>query len=188
MDASSIHSLFMRQTVPKHFPYHERVLAWFEDPSIPLSADKYRHLNPVLQEEITWKHRFSRLVDSFVGTEYCLQGQWQKKNTLYFIPAEIEQDGRTFRGGFQYAFLPDGTCYHRCWGEKSNDELIDQLMNQTIWNEIDFPPLEEALKPASKPKPEMIDSCPVELNPRSGMVTFREGSAKITLFKIGLEH
>lgn len=176
VDASSIYQI----------RYDQRVAQWFTDPSRALSTDKYRYLGPKVQKKVEWVHAFSRVVDAFIGSEYCLKGAWKDRYVLVFIPAEIEQNGQTTRGGFQYAFLPNGTCYHRAWGEKSNNDLIDQIANQTLWNQVDFPPFEENENKSPPPQEivEEFESYDIDLDPQSGKITFMDGDIRITLFKV----
>lgn len=161
------------------FPYHNRVTLWFSNPSAALATNKYHSLSPAIQEKVIWVHCFSEKVDAFVDSKkFGATGVWKNKHWMVYIPAEVEYKGVKTRGGFQYTFLADGTCYHRAWGEKNTPEI------QAIWDQVDF--LEES-ENKSPPQQETIDefsSHDIHFDPQLGQMILMDGKRQITLFEM----
>ena len=112
--------------------YHKRVQTWFDDSQKALRENGYlaRGKRQCLEHEHPYKiqiHNFSKVVDSKL-CEFGLQtiftdhkGQ-QVKNIS--IPASIIYKDEVLGvekneyGYLTYAFLDDGTCYHRCFSTR----------------------------------------------------------------------
>ncbi len=172
--------------------YDQRVIDWFENPDSALSQDTYAALTPHQKEKSTWCHAFSPFVDKFVGTSYSYKDQWVTKkgqlHTFYAVVGEVTWKGKTYRGVFQYCFDNHGVLYHRCFGPKSNIELLDIFINRQR-PEIEYPSLAESAslgKAKSKPRISS-EGVPYEVDPLK-VVSFEDpaNGLSIRLFKLGL--
>lgn len=160
------------------FSYHSRVNLWFTNPSEALATNKYHSLSPQVQKKVIWVHSFSIKVDAFVDSKiYGATGVWNNKHWMVYIPAEVEYKGVKTRGGFQYTFLPDGTCYHRAWGEKNNPDI------QAIWDQVDFPEESESKLPPPQEAVDEFSSHDIHYDPELGRMILMDGNRRITLFE-----
>lgn len=162
------------------FPCHDRVNLWFTNPSNALASSKYQHLNRKVQKKVIWVHSFSKKVDAFVDCKlYGATGVWKGKHWMVYIPAEVEYQGVKTRGGFQYTFLWDKTCYtcyHRAWGEKTNPDI------QAIWDQVDFPEENENKLPPPQEAVDKFSSHDINFDPQLGRMILMDGKRRITLF------
>jgi len=183
----------MADTLPAFpFSYHERVNLWFTDPDMALAKKNCPNLREERKDKIKWVHNFSKRVDAFVNYEkYGVPCRWEDKRMVY-IPAEVVEyipvkDSTKYKvikskGGFQYTFLKNGTCYHRAWGEKTNPAI------QAIWDQVDFPEESENKSPPPQEEPqEAIGIFAMEginFDPQLGTMGLIDGNRVITIYKI----
>ncbi len=127
--------------------YAERITRWTTDPKAALVHLKHPPSDP---DEAIWKHATS-VVDCFVGTAFSRRAKWGSKHEGYYIQAVVEwqkPDGqkKKYAGFFRYGFDENNVLYHRDFGSKSNNELLDAISNDNLFYEEDFPPVQEAHK------------------------------------------
>lgn len=164
--------------------YDDRVKLWFNNPSEALAKPKYQHLSsyPAVQERVIWVHAFSLNVDAYVDEPtFGSIKVWNGTDRMFYIPAEVNYNGTTTRGGFQYTFSnKDGKCYHRAWGEKSNPVI------KGIWDKVNFKEEESETKlPSSQETVNEFFSRGIDYDPRLGSMTFTDEEhphVQITLF------
>ncbi len=187
-------TLFANQRVFSEENYAQRVSDWFEHPERSLSQPKYASFTPHQKQESTWYHAFSPFVDKFVGTLYSYKDEWRTKkgerHTFYGVVGEVTSKGKTYRGVFQYCFDNHGVLYHRCFGHKSNIQLLDFFINRQL-PEIEYPSLAESVGLGKVKSKAQIstDGIPYEVGPLHA-ISFEDPrhELSIRLFKMGERH
>lgn len=169
--------------------YADRVAEWETNPKDALKRPEYHDLPVEAQPEVVWKHA-TNVVDAFLGTAYCRQYKWKDKDLAYIIQAEVEWQGKVYRGFFRYAFNEKGELYHRDFGIKSNFQMVDAICNSKQFGEEDFPTLQQAHQDyLAKGKPVSVvklGTVPYKMN-ALGIVEVEDPKygLKIRLFKHG---
>lgn len=122
------------------FARHKRLLEWFEDGKATLAKQGY--LDPEnpkhrYKDTAIAYHAFSLDVDP-VAQKYGTQYEEVDKNgnrTLFIaIPGHIVRHGQITFGIFGFAIDPiTKLCYHRCFEERTNKQLLNEYLNAQEW-------------------------------------------------------
>jgi hypothetical protein len=198
--ASSLEKSSMSQELPGSpfpFSFDERVERWhhysFGD-SLPQSefpeySDQSK--SAYAQELVHVFHALHPFVDRFLALG--VTGTWQnksreKEDLRFVIPAEIVYKRRRYRGFIAYAVDEDDICYHKCFTQKVDTDILDAIINKSF-NEHDFPELQKAVlssRITTKPTAIQFTTATVEIDPIFGNVIIedRKKELRIELFKV----
>lgn len=171
--------------------YHDRVADWLYRPAVALSRAPYNQLSQKAQADAVWKHAFPAIIDRFLGTNYCISGKWNKTDTLHCLVVEVEGNNiPKKRYVLQYCEDENGVIYHRYAGEKSNSDLIDDIICGKLLN-FDFPAIEAVKKEIAngkkeKPKLQQVNNIQLQLL-SFGVVTFHLDNCNYSLIPLSRE-
>jgi hypothetical protein len=122
------------------FARHKRIIEWFEDGKGTLFKQGYMDANNpkhMYKDTAIAYHSFSLDVDPIAqkyGTQYEEIDKNGNRTIFIAIPGHIVRHGQITFGIFGFAIDPiTKLCYHRCFEERTNQQLLNEYLNAQEW-------------------------------------------------------